>query len=190
MFYSSFSTQSTRHGQPYESHVRSLYLDTLINSRLQKASTEEPGLIVSSCHSFLGASLDGIFWHGQDSWGVEIKCPYSKFSLSLNDAVADKKFFLTKTDVMGLKKNHDYYYQSQGQMLCSGLRRVDLVVLFGDSQPLFIQQISYDKSFVHHSLLAQLNYFYGRAVLPQFFTKRVQRGLKLYIHCGWEKFSS
>ena len=35
-----------------------------------------PGLIVSSTHSFLGASLDGIVKQGEDSWGLEIKCPY------------------------------------------------------------------------------------------------------------------
>ena len=54
---------------------------------------DEPCLIVSSTHSFLGASLDCIVKHGKDSWGLKIKCPYSKFSSSLLDAVADKKIF-------------------------------------------------------------------------------------------------
>ncbi len=142
----------------------------MVHKGFQKVLIEEPGLIVSSSHSFLGAFLDGIVRHGQDSWGVEIKSPYSKFSSSLDDAVADKSFFLKKTDGVGLKKNHAYYYQIKGQMFCSGLRRVDLVVWFGDSQPLSIQPISYDESFVQHSLLPQLCYFYRRAVLPEFFT--------------------
>eukprot|EP00795_Rhopilema_esculentum_P005723 gene5723-10976_t len=93
MFYSSFSSVSTRHGKAYESHVRSLYLETLLRNGFNRVFVDEPSLVVSSPHSFLGASLNGIVKHGQDSWGLEIKCPYSKFSLSLHDAVADKKFF-------------------------------------------------------------------------------------------------
>ena len=104
MFYSSFSSVRTRHGKAYESHVRSLYLETLLRNGFNKVFVDVPGLIVSSTHSFLGASLDGIVKHGEDSWGLEIKCPYSKFSSSLHDAVADKKFFLRKADVVGLKK--------------------------------------------------------------------------------------
>ena len=88
-----------------------------------------------------------------------------------------------------LKKNHVYYYQIQGQMFCSGLRKVDLVVWFGDNQPLFIQSIIYDEHFDQNSILPQLNFFYRRAVLPEFFTKHSKRGLKLYLHGGWEKFS-
>ena len=57
-----------------------------------------------------------------------------------------------------LKKNHAYYYQIQGQMFCSGLRKGDLVVWFGDNQPLFIQSIMYDEHFVQklHSSSAEL----------------------------------
>eukprot|EP00795_Rhopilema_esculentum_P003798 gene3798-15085_t len=100
MFYSSFSSVSIRHEKAYESHVRSLYLETLLRNGFNEVFVDEPGL-VSSNHSFLGASLDGIVEHGQDSWGLEIKCPYSKFSSSLDDAVADKKFFLKTKDTCG-----------------------------------------------------------------------------------------
>ena len=67
MFYSSFSSASTRHGQFHESHVRSLYLDSLTNDGICDATIDEPGLIISGTHSFLGASLDGIVHHGEKS---------------------------------------------------------------------------------------------------------------------------
>ena len=188
MFYSSFSSTSTRHGQLNESHVRSLYLETLTNKGICDAHIDEPGLIISGTHSFLGASLDGIVWDGEDSWGLEIKCPSSKFGMSLETALGEKNFFLTKKGKVQLKKTHKFFYQIQGQMFCTGLKRVDLVVWFGDKQPLFIQKIDYDGDFVKNSILPQLTHFYTRAVLPEFFTKRVKRGYKLYIHGGWGKY--
>ena len=75
-------------------------------------------------------------------------------------------------------------------MFCSGLKRVDVVVRFGDQEPLFIEQIEYDANFVKKFILPQLHHFYCKAVLPEYFTKRVKRGLPLYIHGGWEKFCS
>ena len=39
--------------------------------------------------------------------------------------------------------------------------------------------------FMERHMLPKLEYFYIRAVLPEFFTKRVRRGYKLYLHGGW-----
>ena len=72
--------------------------------------------------------------------GLEIKCPHSKSSLS--SALEDKKFFLKKGKVVSLKRSH--FYQIRGQMYCTGLMRIDLVVWFGSNEPLFIQSVPYD----------------------------------------------
>jgi len=84
-----------------------------------------------------------------------------------------------------LKRSYPYYYQIQGQTYCSGLKRVDLAVWLGGSEPLCILTIHYDEIFMEKHVLPKLEYFYIRAVLPEFFTKRVRRGYKLYLHGGW-----
>ena len=63
-------------------------------------------------------------------------------------------------------------------MFCSGLKKTDLVVWFGDQDQEFVHSIVYDEQ--------QLKFFYCRAVLPEYFTRCVKRGLKLYLHGGWE----
>ena len=74
-------------------------------------------------------------------------------------------------------------------MFCANLQRLDFVVWFGDGEQFFVETILYDEEFVLRFLLPRPNYFFCRAVLPEFFTKRVKNGLKLYLHDGWENFS-
>ena len=190
MYYSQFSSPSVEHGKFYEDHVKSLYLESMMDRGFANISVEDAGLIISSKFSFLGASLDGIVQSNGESWGLEIKCPYSKFNSSLASALDDKKFFLKKGAAVSLKKSHAYYYQVQGQMYCTGLKKIDFVVWFGSEEPLFISTIHYDKQFMEHYVLPKLTYFFCRAVLPEFFTKRVKRGLKLYLHGGWTNYES
>ena len=59
-----------------------------------------PGLIVSKTHPYLGASLDAIITDMDtgEKWGVEIKCPSSKFNQPLEDVLQDKRFYLHKKD--------------------------------------------------------------------------------------------
>ena len=73
-------------------------------------------------------------------------------------------------------------------MFCANLKRVDFVVWFGSDEPLFVETIWYDKDFVMDYMIPRLRYFYCSAVLPELFTKRVKKGLKLYLHDGWENF--
>ena len=105
----------------------------------------------------------------------------------MDDVLADKSFYLYKdhNGSIKLKKNHKYYYQIQGQMFCSNLRKIAFVVWFGDEKPLHVEDIEFDLAFWNKTL-PKLVYFYHFACLPEFFTRRVQRGLKLYLHDGWK----
>ena len=188
MYYKSFDSAATLHGKKFEGHVRELY-SLLLEKEGMTANVTEVGLKISPSFPFLGASLDGIVKCANETWGLEIKCPFSKFNGSLKDALSDKKFFLAKDGDNGmLKRRHPYYFQLQGQMLCAKLHRVDFVVWFGDAEPLFIESIQYDEDFTVNYLLPRLKYFFCRAVLPEFFTKRVKNGFKLYLHGGWENY--
>ena len=70
-------------------------------------------------------------------------------------------------------------------MFCANLQRVELVLWFGSWQQLYVETIGYDEEFMI-DVLPRIQYFFRRAVLPEFFTKCVQPGLKLYLHGGWE----
>ena len=188
MFYSSFHSASTNHGNKYEGHVRDLYCAAL-HEQGYNVKIEEVGLKVSQSCPYLGASLDGMVFFDGEVWGLEIKCPFSKYNSNLEEALLDKKFFLKRDKgEVKLKRSHKYYYQVQGQMFCADVMRTDFVVWFGDEEPLFVETIFYDEHFTSKFVLPQLKFFYCRAVLPEFFTRRVERGLLLYLQGGWENF--
>jgi len=70
----------------------------------------ESGFVISHSHPYLGASPDGLVG---DDIVLEVKCPY----------VVRDKCITPKTvpflDEGGLKCNHQYYYQVQGQLSCT-----------------------------------------------------------------------
>ena len=128
MFYKSFTSAATCHGQKHEAHVKELYI-MLLKDKGINAQVSEVGLQLSSSFPYLGASLDGVVTCKNETWGLEIKCPFSKYNMSLQEALKDKKFFLVEDGGnFKLKRKHAYFYQVQGQMFCANLKRVDFVV--------------------------------------------------------------
>ena len=105
MYYSTFSTPATEHGKKFEGHVRSQYLETMIQRGYQNITITDAGLKISDTCSFLGASLDGLVYCGGEKWGLEIKCPYSKYQSTLASALSDKKFFLKEENEVRLKRS-------------------------------------------------------------------------------------
>ena len=80
-------------------------------------SVEECGLFVSLDKGYLAASPDGIV--GKDGL-VEVKCPIICRDNNIEDlARQDISFCLQydeTEDKLRLKRNHNYYYQIQGQL--------------------------------------------------------------------------
>eukprot|EP00795_Rhopilema_esculentum_P009739 gene9739-18238_t len=52
--------------------------------------------LVGNCLPHLGASLDGEVTYKNETWRFEIKCPFSEFNMSLQEALKNKKFFLVE----------------------------------------------------------------------------------------------
>ena len=74
----------------------------------------------------------------------EIRCPYSKKDVSIDDACNDKKFFLEKVNgKFQLKKKHNYFYQIQGCMATLNVSWCDFVVL--TIVDVHIERINFDK---------------------------------------------
>ena len=65
----------------------------MVQSGFANISVEDAGLFLSNKYSFLGASLDGGVNCDGQTWGLEIKCPYSKLNSSLDKSLQDKTFF-------------------------------------------------------------------------------------------------
>ena len=111
---------------------------------------------------------------------------------TLAEALESKSFFLCQSGgKVCLKKNHRYFYQIQGQMFCSNLNKADFVVWFSDTEPIYVETIFFDVSFRNEKMFPGLSFFYRRAILPEYHTRRVQNGKKLYMHHGgWLSLAS
>lgn len=154
----------------------------------------EVGTVISKVRPGYGASLDRMVFDplavGKKEGGLEVKCPYSKQGKSVEEACLDKKFCMAMNNgEPKLRSNHQYYYQVQGQMFVCNLEWVDFVVWFGPNN-LYIQRISFNRSWWYKDALPKLDYFYRRAFLPEVLTKRVARGIPLYRHQGWRSYKN
>ena len=111
------------------------------------------GLFVSMDHPVLAATPDGIV---NNEILVEIKCPYSAFH---KEASPENVPFLIRNDngEVALAKNHNYSYQVQGQLFCTGRKLCKFIVY--TSKGLYIQDVCYDNQFIK-AMLAKLNAFY------------------------------
>ena len=60
---------------------------------------EDVGLLMSKEKPFLAASLDRIITNqtANEKWGMEIKSPFSKAGMTVEDAAKPKNFFFGKT---------------------------------------------------------------------------------------------
>ncbi|XP_078589450.1 uncharacterized protein LOC144869804 [Branchiostoma floridae x Branchiostoma japonicum] len=187
ILYSNFSTAATAFGNKFEEVAVEKYVQT---KRLTDPQTtcKEVGLLVSTERPWLGASLDRVVTNSTGEGGLEVKCPSSKQDQSMDEAVSDKSFCLSRVDnKICLKTSHRYYHQVQGQLYCSKLPWVDFVVYFGNNQDLFVQRIFVDSQWQTRNL-PRLDYFYKMAVLPELLTKRVRRGITLYEKGGWKPY--
>ena len=81
------------------------------------------GLVVNVDKPWLSATPDGMLSTSDNTFLVEIKCPYTARDLTIAEAVAQlKSFCLEERDgVFKLKRNHTYFYQVQAQMYVSNI---------------------------------------------------------------------
>ena len=189
MLYSNFTTEAVQYGIESEERAVKKYLREMQQQGFN-LKVEELGLLVSREKPYLGASLDRIVTNMDQNckWGMEIKSSFSKAGMDVDEACKSKTFCLEKipNGTIRLKGNHDYYIQVQGQLYCSNLdlKGIIFVVYFGEDKPPFIENIFFDAS-CWNEYLPKIDYFFKRAFFPEMLTRRVQRGILLYIHGGW-----
>jgi len=148
-----------------------------LNLRLREQGlghVEPCGLFVDIWKGFLAASPDGLV--GREGL-VEVKCPLRCAGQSVLELTRADKNFCLKEDgegVLKLKKNHNYYYQIQGQLHIANRSRCYFMVW----SPLgsHHEVIEYDPDFWEESEEV-LEAFYRNCLLPEIVDPRAPRGL-------------
>ena len=105
------------------------------------------GFVVSEAFPVLGASPDAkvIDFGCSICFGLaKVKCPNTKFHVTPLEACSDPNFFMEKiSDTQrGLKRDHAYYGQVQGQMDVTGAKWCDFIV--HTSKGIYIERITFD----------------------------------------------
>ena len=158
------------HGQKHESIAIKRFM------RDEKKNVQTSGLVVCKEYPFLAASPDGII---SDEELVEVKCPYVNRNQNIS---LDTVPFLLESKEGGycLDNKHDYFYQIQGQLLCTGAKWCTLVVCLADK--LTVNDIKYievkrDDMFIS-TMVERLEDFYDTyfrdAILEKYFYKSYQ----------------
>ncbi|CAH2092101.1 unnamed protein product [Euphydryas editha] len=163
---------SIKHGKENESKALAQLSDQM-NIDIKKC-----GLFISTEHFFLGATPDGVFEDGV----VEIKCPISAYDMDPDTAILEKKIKCFKIDKKGevvLNKNHDWYYQIQGQLNIANKNICLFAVWTGTDYPLKIVKVYKDQNFWNQKMLPKLIKFYEECVLPEIIDSRKARSMPL-----------
>ena len=128
------------------------------------------GFLVNLEMPWLGASPDCFLFDPVESkpYGVgEVKCPFSKMDMSIEEACKDSSFFLTVHEGSRptLKKHHSYYYQLQGLMSTCNVEWADFIVY--TKQEIFCERVYFDRELWLKSMLPKLTSFYFTYVYPE-----------------------
>ncbi len=142
-----FCTRAVSHGRQYEAvAVERFELDNGL-------ITEKCGLFLSKMMPYLAASPDRVV--DEDSI-LEIKCPYSSRNQMISPVTVP--YLIQCGDDMTLDRNHNYYYQVQGQLFCAERRMCYFCVY--TLCDCYVAIIHRDDEFIAH-MLNTLQHFYA-----------------------------
>ena len=108
-----------QHGRQYEPTAAKAY--QTLKSGVEDFKMTECGLVLHTEYSFLGASPDQLVCENGMFGLVEIKCPFSVYGRTIQEACQKPNFCCeTCNATPSLKLDHEYYYQIQGQLAITG----------------------------------------------------------------------
>ena len=147
-----------------------------------KVTVKPSGLTLMPSHSYLGASADGIITHADrpSNPGVlEIKCPFSVHGESvrtmppLDIAKRYPSFHLDRDG--HLKKEHNYYYQVQGEMAVKGCKWAHFTTwTHATNNNIVVEEIKFDAELWHSTILPKLQQFYVDTLAPEILLRKLQ----------------
>jgi len=152
-----------KHGQKFEKEAIHAY-EEKCNVKVGSCR-----IFVSKKYPFLGASPNGVV---SDELICEVKCPYRAKNKYISPVTVP---YVKMVDVkMALSKTHQYYYQVQGQLLCTEANFCDFIIYtITDFQCIRVKR---ENEFIS-SMLEKLESFYyahfKKAMLNKCFFKDV-----------------
>lgn len=163
---------SIRHGKDNENiAIKQL-------ERQEKIKIEPCGLFIDAELPFLGATPDGLC---SDDTIVEIKCPITAYKFGLEEAIKKRKVTFWKKTKKGLEinKNHQWYYQVQGQLHITKRSKCLFAVWSNENSPLKTEWINRDDEFWKEKMKEKLTSFYIDCLLPELVDPRYPRGMNI-----------
>lgn len=154
------------HGQKYEGLAISNFM------RETGCKVEKWGMFVSKETPFLAASPEGIITNDNgQSLLVEVKYPYTAKDKNISHKTVP--YLDEKPDgSLDLNKNHNYYYQIQGQLYCTNKNKCKLIVFtLCDTKYISVER---DDTFIKEMLVKLREFFdthFKDAYLEQEFYK-------------------
>ena len=135
-------------GKTYEPVALKEYERHMFSTR-NPVSVFKIGFVVSMASPFLEASPHGkVIDRGcSKPFGlVEVKFPYTKFRMSPLEACADVSFFAENVNGKPrLKREHQYFFQIQGQLRNTGASWCDFVIY--TNKGMSMERITFDPQF-------------------------------------------
>lgn len=139
-------------------------------SKVHCAQVIKCGLVVHQRQPWMCASPDGLVIHSNKVKKLlEIKCPFTCKDTFLIDKDNGKLKvpyleYGRETNIINLKRNHNYYTQCQIQMYCTGLEECDLFVC--TKQDCITVLVKRDNLFLEN-LVKKMEHFYFNYYLPE-----------------------
>jgi len=129
----------------------------------------ECGLVVSLDHPWLAATPDGFVHDPCESPPhglVEFKNPHYCKDQQIEKAITDKKikFLVLKNGKTELKRSHQYHYQVQAAMLCTGKQWYDFCVR--TTVDFRVERVYFDQQFCN-GFIQKVHHFYFNSILSQ-----------------------
>ena len=163
------TTPSLQHGHRYES----VAVEKV--ARECKVNPNECGLFVCEEYPFLAASPDRII---DEDVIIEVKCPFASKDKPITPSTVPYLQSISDGDELVLDSKHVYYYQVQGQLLCSGRQKCLFVVY--TLVDMKVITIHYDINFARN-MVQRLFEFYD-----QYFRQAV---IETHLYRGFDAYS-
>lgn len=170
---------ATRYGTSMEDRTKVQYETYQRQHGHPGLKVENCGLFISQDNPWLAATPDGLVTDPSDATQplglVEIKNPYTARSQTLMEASQKSSFCLEEKNNSSfrLKIRHDYYYQVQTQLYCTGRHWCDFVLRTDND--LHIERIYRDHAW-QTTNIQKVKDFYFSALLPELACPRHHKG--------------
>jgi len=171
LLYSTFRGNcATKYGLTNENETRKAYVENM-QATHPGLVTHHVGLVISTTHPWIAASPDDLVTDpsAPNPYGVaEYKTPLSAKGLTIAAACDSLSNFCLKKDnttsTISLRRTHQYYYQVQCQLFCTGREWCDFTL--STMSDCYIERIYADRE-LWARILPKLESFYFNALLPE-----------------------